>query len=89
MVLVFESVIVEYCSVNYVCVINSVILVLYIVCLVLGVGIVDIVWILLIFFVVLSNCVLYCGVSVDFVDIDFEIGNMFVVVFKEKLVIVK
>ncbi|WP_295510710.1 UDP-4-amino-4,6-dideoxy-N-acetyl-beta-L-altrosamine transaminase [uncultured Pseudoalteromonas sp.] len=85
----FESAIAEYCSANHACATNSATSALHIACLALGVGIGDIVWTSPISFVASSNCALYCGASVDFVDIDLETGNMSVVALKEKLAIAK
>lgn len=61
-------------------------LVLYFVCFVFGVEKNDMVWISFNFFVVFVNCVFYCGVEVDFVDVEFIIGNMDVSVLVVKLV---
>ncbi len=85
----FESAIAEYCGAHYACATNSATSALHIACLALGVGIGDIVWTSPISFVASSNCALYCGASVDFVDIDLETGNMSVVALKEKLAIAK
>lgn len=85
----FESAIAKYCSANHACATNSATSALHIACLALGVGIGDIVWTSPISFVASSNCALYCGASVDFVDIDLETGNMSVVALKEKLAIAK
>ncbi|WP_462179589.1 UDP-4-amino-4,6-dideoxy-N-acetyl-beta-L-altrosamine transaminase [Pseudoalteromonas gelatinilytica] len=85
----FESAIAEYCSANHACATNSATSALHIACLALGVGIADIVWTSPISFVASSNCALYCGASIDFVDIDLETGNMSVVALKEKLAIAK
>lgn len=63
-------------------------LVLYIVCFVLGVGDKDLVWMFFNFFVVLVNCVWFCGVDIDFVDIEQDIGNMCMDVLYDKLEIV-
>ncbi len=85
----FESAIAKYCGANHACATNSATSALHIACLALGVGIGDIVWTSPISFVASSNCALYCGASVDFVDIDLETGNMSVVALKEKLAIAK
>ncbi|MFY8282082.1 UDP-4-amino-4,6-dideoxy-N-acetyl-beta-L-altrosamine transaminase [Pseudoalteromonas sp. SSMSWG5] len=85
----FESAIAEYCGAHYACATNSATSALHIACLALGVGKGDIVWTSPISFVASSNCALYCGASVDFVDIDLETGNMSVVALKEKLAIAK
>ncbi|WP_417698469.1 UDP-4-amino-4,6-dideoxy-N-acetyl-beta-L-altrosamine transaminase [Psychromonas sp.] len=85
----FESAIAEYCGANHACATNSATSALHIACLALGVSIGDIVWTSPISFVASSNCALYCGASVDFVDIDLETGNMSVIALKEKLAIAK
>ncbi len=85
----FENAIAEYCGANHACATNSATSALHIACLALGVGIGDIVWTSPISFVASSNCALYCGASIDFVDIDLETGNMSVVALKEKLAIAK
>lgn len=64
--------------------VNFVMLVLYIVCMVLDLGSGDVFWIVLNIFVVFVNVGVYCGVDVDFVDIDFNIYCMLVVVLDEK-----
>ncbi|MCW8834094.1 MAG: UDP-4-amino-4,6-dideoxy-N-acetyl-beta-L-altrosamine transaminase [Colwellia sp.] len=55
---------------------NSATSALHIACLALEVGIGDSVWTSPISFVASSNCALYCGASIDFVDIDLNSGNM-------------
>ncbi|MCG9708199.1 UDP-4-amino-4,6-dideoxy-N-acetyl-beta-L-altrosamine transaminase [Pseudoalteromonas sp. Isolate3] len=85
----FESAIAEYCGANHACATNSATSALHIACLALGVSIGDNVWTSPISFVASSNCALYCGASVDFVDIDLETGNMSVIALKEKLAIAK
>ena len=85
----FESAIAEYCNANYACATNSATSALHIACLALGVSKGDIVWTSPISFVASSNCALYCGAEVDFVDIDLETGNMSVGALEEKLTIAK
>ncbi|MCQ8882431.1 UDP-4-amino-4,6-dideoxy-N-acetyl-beta-L-altrosamine transaminase [Pseudoalteromonas shioyasakiensis] len=85
----FESAIAAYCGAHYACATNSATSALHIACLALGVGKGDIVWTSPISFVASSNCALYCGADIDFVDIDLETGNMSVVALKEKLAIAK
>jgi UDP-4-amino-4,6-dideoxy-N-acetyl-beta-L-altrosamine transaminase len=81
----FEKAVSDYCSVNYAIAVNSATSALHIACLALGVGKGDIVWTSPITFVASSNCALYCGASVDFVDIDPKTYNMSVDVLKNKL----
>jgi len=54
-------------------------------CLALDVGPGDVVWTSAISFVASANCAVYCGASVDFVDIDSDTGNMSISALAEKL----
>lgn len=58
---------------------------LHIACLALGVGPGDRVWTSPITFVASANCALYCGATVDFVDIDSATYNMSVSLLAKKL----
>lgn len=58
---------------------------LHIACLALGVGPGDLVWTSPNTFVASSNCALYCGADVDFVDIDAKTYNLSVERLSEKL----
>ncbi len=64
---------------------NSATSALHIACLALGIGEDDLVWTSPNSFVASSNCALYCGASVDFVDIDLQTGNMCMKALKQKL----
>jgi UDP-4-amino-4,6-dideoxy-N-acetyl-beta-L-altrosamine transaminase len=81
----FEQAIATYCNVKYAVAVNSATSALHIACLALGVGEGDIVWTSPITFVASSNCALYCGANVDFVDIDPQTYNMSVDSLKLKL----
>lgn len=81
----FEDSIAKYCGASYGVAVNSATSALHISCLALGVGEGDIVWTAATTFVASSNCAIYCGASVDFVDIDSETYNMSVNKLKEKL----
>ena len=59
---------------------------LHIACLALGLGPRDIVWTSPITFVASANCALYCGATVDFVDIDPKTYNLSIDYLKEKLI---
>ena len=72
----FEKAVADYCSAQYAVAVNSATSALHIACLALGVGKGDIVWTSPISFVASSNCALYCGATVDFVDIDPRTYNM-------------
>ncbi len=58
---------------------------LHLACLALGVGLGSRVWTTPISFVASANCALYCGASVDFVDIDPVTRNLSVERLREKL----
>jgi UDP-4-amino-4,6-dideoxy-N-acetyl-beta-L-altrosamine transaminase len=81
----FEQAIAAHCNVKYAVAVNSATSALHIACLALGVGEGDIVWTSPITFVASSNCALYCGANVDFVDIDPQTYNMSVESLKLKL----
>lgn len=81
----FEQAVAEYCGARHVVAVNSATSALHIACLALGVGKGDLVWTSPITFVASSNCALYCGASVDFVDIDPRTYNLSVTCLAEKL----
>jgi len=81
----FESAVTNYCGVKFGYAVNSATSALHIACLALEVGPGDIVWTSPITFVASANCALYCGATVDFVDIDAATYNMSVSVLEEKL----
>lgn len=81
----FEEALAAYCGARYGVAVNSATSALHVACLALGVGQGDSVWTSPNSFVASSNCALYCGASVDFVDIDIQTGNMSVDALKEKL----
>ena len=66
----FENAVSEKCHVQYSVAVNSGTSALHIACLALGVGHGDTVWTSPNTFVASANCALYCGASVDFIDID-------------------
>ncbi|MDH5368428.1 MAG: UDP-4-amino-4,6-dideoxy-N-acetyl-beta-L-altrosamine transaminase [Gammaproteobacteria bacterium] len=86
MVPAFEKSIATYCGAQHAIAVNSATSALHIACLALGVGNGDVVWTTPITFVASANCALYCGASIDFVDIDPRTYNMSVDRLKEKLV---
>lgn len=65
--------------------VNSATSALHIACLALGLGPGDALWTVPITFVASANCGLYCGASVDFVDIDPETLTMCPLALREKL----
>jgi len=72
----FEAAVAEYCNAQHAVAVNSATSALHIACLSLGVGKGDVVWTSATTFVASANCALYCGASVDFVDIDPLTFNM-------------
>lgn len=83
----FEAGIASYCKVKHGIAVNSATSALHIACLALGVGENDIVWTSPISFVASSNCALYCGAKIDFVDIDLDTGNMSIKELEQKLIL--
>ena len=81
----FENAVAAYCGAQHAVAVNSATSALHIACLALGVGKGDSVWTTAITFVASANCALYCGASVDFVDIDPLTYNMSVERLAEKL----
>lgn len=81
----FEKAIIDQCDVKYALAMNSATSALHAACLALGVGKGDIVWTTPITFVASANCALYCGATVDFVDIDSQTYNLSVQSLKQKL----
>jgi UDP-4-amino-4,6-dideoxy-N-acetyl-beta-L-altrosamine transaminase len=81
----FEKSVADYCCAEHAVAVNSATSALHIACLALGVGKGDAVWTTPITFVATANCALYCGASVDFVDIDPQSYNMSVARLAEKL----
>lgn len=81
----FEKSIADYCSAQNAVAVNSATSALHIACLALGVGPGDVVWTTPVTFVASANCALYCGASVDFVDIDPRTYNLSVERLAEKL----
>jgi len=83
----FENAVADYCGAKYGVAVNSATSALHIACLALGVGKGDSVWTTPITFVASANCALYCGATVDFVDIDPSTYNLSVERLAEKLVV--
>jgi UDP-4-amino-4,6-dideoxy-N-acetyl-beta-L-altrosamine transaminase len=81
----FEKSVSDFCKVKYAVAVNSATSALHIACLALDVGKGDLVWTSPISFVASSNCALYCGADVDFVDIDPLTYNMSIISLKLKL----
>ena len=85
----FEAAINKVAESQYAVAVNSATSALHIACLALGVGKGDIVWTSPITFVASANCALYCGASVDFVDIDPHTYNLSPIELEKKLIIAK
>ena len=83
----FENALAEYCEANFGVATNSATSALHIACLALDVSPGDYVWTSPNSFVASSNCALYCGAEIDFVDIDIQTGNMCINALEQKLVI--
>lgn len=83
----FERAVAGYCGAQRAVAVNSATSALHIACLALGVGKDDIVWTTPITFVASANCALYCGATVDFVDIDPRTYNLSVERLAEKLAV--
>jgi UDP-4-amino-4,6-dideoxy-N-acetyl-beta-L-altrosamine transaminase len=81
----FEKAVADYCGAQHAVAVNSATSALHIACLALGVGKGDLVWTTPITFVASANCALYCGATVDFVDIDPRTYNLSVDRLAEKL----
>jgi len=81
----FEKVVGDYCGASHAVAVNSATSALHIACLAAGLGPGDILWTSPNTFVASANCGLYCGATVDFVDIDPCTYNMSVERLEEKL----
>jgi UDP-4-amino-4,6-dideoxy-N-acetyl-beta-L-altrosamine transaminase len=82
----FEAMVASYCGSKRGVAVNSATSALHLACIALGVGSGDRVWTTPITFVASANCAVYCGASVDFVDIDSRTYNMSPDALEEKLV---
>ncbi len=82
---IFENKLCEYTGSKYAIAVNSCTSALHIACLSLDLGPDDILWTSPISFVASANCAIYCGATVDFVDIDPSTALMSVGKLKEKL----
>ena len=81
----FEQSVAQYCGVKYAVAVNSATSALHIACLAAGLGQNDILWTSPNTFVASANCGLYCGASVNFVDIDPVTYNMSIQCLQERL----
>lgn len=85
-VIEFESAIASYCDAGFGVAVNSATSALHIACLALGLQKGDVLWTTPITFVASANCGVYCGASIDFVDIDADTYNMSVESLENKLI---
>ena len=83
----FEKSLSEYTGSKYVSVVNSATSALHLACLALGLGKGDWLWTSPISFVASSNCGIYCGANIDFVDINLDTYNIDIDILNEKLLI--
>ncbi len=83
----FEAAVAAACGAAHALAVNSATSALHIACLSLGVGQGDHIWTSPVTFVASANCALYCGATVDFVDIDERSYNMSPAHLAEKLAI--
>lgn len=72
----FEEAVAAYCGARYASAVCNATAALHLACRVLGLGPGDLLWTSPNTFVASANCALYCGASVDFVDIDPRTYNM-------------
>ena len=85
MVPTFEQAITERAGAKYAVAMNSATSALHLACLALEVGPGDIVWTSANSFVASANCALYCGASVDFIDINQKTYNISISALEKKL----
>jgi|SRR6478672_7148094 len=81
----FEKVVADHVGAGHAIAVNSATSALHIACLALGLGPGDWLWTSPITFVASANCALYCGASVDFVDIDPDTYNLSIEALSRKL----
>jgi len=81
----FEEAVAQFCGAQYGVAVNSATSALHIACLALDLGPGDTLWTSPNTFVASSNCALYCGAKVDFVDIDPLSYNMSIQHLEQKL----
>lgn len=82
----FEQSVLSHCGGRYGVAANSATSALHLACLALDLGPGDRAWTTPISFVASANCALYCGATIDFVDVDPTTANMSMDRLEEKLV---
>lgn len=85
MVTTFESALCSMTTADHCSVTNSATSALHLACMALDVSTGSLVWTSPISFVASSNCALYCGATVDFVDIDYHTHNISIEALRIKL----
>ena len=85
----FEKNLKKLCGSKFATSVNSATSALHISCLALDLKKGDYLWTSPISFVASSNCALYCGAKVDFIDINLENFNIDISLLKKKLAIAK
>ena len=85
----FEEAVADFCGARYAYAVNSATSGLHLACLALNVTKGDEVWTAANTFVASSNCALYCGAKVDFIDINSDTFNMSIKDLHRKLEIAK
>lgn len=83
----FEQAVTAICNAKFAVAVNSATSALHIACLALDVSPGDVVWTSPNSFVASANCALYCGASVDFVDIELATGNLCTTALEAKLLL--
>lgn len=83
----FEQAVASVCNAKFAVAVNSATSALHIACLALDVGPGDLVWTSPNSFVASANCALYCGASVDFVDIELATGSLCTNALEAKLLL--
>ncbi len=81
----FEQKLAKLCQATYGCAFSSATAALHIACLALELGCGDRLWTSPITFVASSNSALYCGATVDFVDVEVDTGLLCPLALEEKL----
>ena len=81
----FEQAVAAYCGAQHAVAACNATASLHLACLALGLGQGDVLWTVPNTFVASANCALYCGATVDFVDIDSRTWNLSVPALREKL----
>lgn len=83
----FEVSVAEYCGTGHAVAVCNATAALHLACLALGLRPGDLLWTSPNTFVASANCALYCGASVDFVDIDASTYNISISALEEKLIV--